>query len=202
MSAGGRCWRKTNVRAACGRTTTCSDPQKYSRTIDFIVAHAAMVSCSAGVSVRGLPSIRGSSRCLTWPSRPLIQPSLQPSSQLPHTTAASMAAMTSVGQVLVVETPSGPARGALEGPVRPEQAGRQDVVDPPGEEMFLGDRHERPGALAEDAGLLGHGQETTIGARAFHPACPVGCPRPLDTGATTGPRKAGTMAESVASVAS
>ncbi len=109
MLAGGRWWWSTNVRAACGMTMTCSDPQTYSRTIDFMAAHVAMVSWSAGVSVLGLPSIMGSSRCLTWPSRPLIQPPLQPSALLPHTTAASMAAITSVGQVLLVATPFGSA---------------------------------------------------------------------------------------------
>src|SRR5260370_345884 len=79
-----------------------SGPQTYSRTIDFMVAHVAIVSCSSGDSVRGLPSIMGSTRCLTWPSRWPIQPPLQPSALLPHTTGASIAAMTSVGQVLLV----------------------------------------------------------------------------------------------------
>jgi hypothetical protein len=65
----------------------------------------AMVTCSSGDSVRGFPSIMGSSRCLTRPSRSPIQPSVL----LPHTTGASIAAMTFVGQVLLVARPSGPA---------------------------------------------------------------------------------------------
>ena len=54
------------------------------------------------------------------------------------------------------EPNAGSGVGALEGPVRPEQPGCQDLIDPPGEQVLLGDRHERLGALAKDAGLLGH----------------------------------------------
>lgn len=109
MLPGARRWRKTNVRAACGTTMTWSGPQEYSRTIDFIAAHAAIVSWSSGVGFLGLPSIIGSSSCLTWPSSSLIQPPLHPSRRPPHTTAASMVAMTSVDQVLVAVKPSRPA---------------------------------------------------------------------------------------------
>jgi hypothetical protein len=45
---------------------------------------------------------------------------------------------------------------ALKGPIRPEQLRRKDVIDPPGKEMFFGDRHERLGALAENADSLRH----------------------------------------------
>ena len=48
--------------------------------------------------------------------------------------------------------------GLLEGLIRPEQVRCQDEIDPPGDQVFLGDRDERPTALAEDADLLGHGQ--------------------------------------------
>lgn len=87
---------------------TCSVLQTYSRTMDFIAAQVAMTCCSPGDSTRGLPSIMGSIRDVTVPSRSHIQLPLQPSGELPQTTGASIAAMTSVGQVLLCTAPSGP----------------------------------------------------------------------------------------------
>lgn len=130
-----------------------------------MATHVAMVSCSSEDSVRGLPSIMGSRRCLTWPSRPLIQPPLQPSALLPHTTGASMAAMTSIGQVLLVATPPGQAVVRSKDRSGPSSSGVRMSSTHRGEQMFLGDRHEWLGALAEDAGLLGHGHESST--RAF-----------------------------------
>jgi hypothetical protein len=48
-----------------GQDNDLLSPKKYSRAIEFIAAHVAMVSCSSGASVRGSPSIMGSSSCLT-----------------------------------------------------------------------------------------------------------------------------------------
>lgn len=53
----------------------------------------------------------------------------------------------------------GAGHGALEGAIRSEQLRGQDLIHPLGEQVLLGDHHERPGALAEDAGVLGHASE-------------------------------------------
>jgi hypothetical protein len=146
---------------------TCSGPQTYSKTIDFMAAP------------RRDPQLllRRQCRGTTEHHRLEQLPDLAIEVAHPASVAAVRAAAADDGRFDSRDDPCRPglARsgtvwvggGALEGPVRPEQLGRQDLIDPPGEQVLLGDHHARLGALAEDAGLLGHGLKVAPGAVRF-----------------------------------
>ena len=113
-----------------GKAMTCSGPQTYSRTIDFMAAHVAIVGLLLRrLSARGLPSVIGLEHCLRLAveigaSSPRCEPRPR---CCPQTTGASTAAMTSrpgLARSDAARADGGTLKGA--GPARAAQASGPD----------------------------------------------------------------------------